>query len=518
MILTSFSVFVSALCIIVLPFTLVSVFSSKWIFNDAWCHIEGFILTVCIVSTQFSLAIIAIDRNYAIINSLRYPYVFTQKRGHIVIGISWAISVAISIPPLAGFGIHKYSEDQNTCLIDWQYSRAYSITFLHVGFLIPLVIQSWCYLTIFKAAMNHTKRNNRVFPSMIATTTMGDPPSNNSTSSEIVNHGNFVRYKNMECKAMRTILFIACSYAICWVPYLVCAMKEILGQSISYNLSSFTVIMVFLNTSIDPLIYAFMNRIMRFEIYKFYCDSLNKLSGNTSTHNDSEDYISSTIISTSQSTSRGKGNSMKSRGGKTGLPGRHIEMNTIEEERESMGVIHEEISKGVGKQEIILTPVELHTNKDIIKTLSPNKLKTCAEVHSKVETSVPSSSKPVQKTRRSRSATWSARDKFLHPDDESFLFFDMVGKYKDNKKGNGLKEDNISKESSEKDENNKPTKTVFEQMTLTSSTFIHNDSDVNIHDLDIITELSIDIRQRDTAHMKRQSEKVPNQVRKCLSA
>jgi hypothetical protein len=102
---------------------------------------------------------------------------------------------------------------------------------------------------------------------------MGDPPSNNSTSSEIVKPGNFVRYKNMECKAMRTILFIACSYAICWVPYLVCAMKEILGQSISYNLSSFTVIMVFLNTSIDPLIYAFMNRIMRFEIYKFYCDS-----------------------------------------------------------------------------------------------------------------------------------------------------------------------------------------------------------------------------------------------------
>lgn len=505
-----------------MPFTLVSVFSSKWIFNDAWCHIEGFILTVCIVSTQFSLAIIAIDRNYAIINSLRYPYVFTQKRGHIVIGISWAISVAISIPPLAGFGIHKYSEDQNTCLIDWQYSRAYSITFLHVGFLMPLVVQSWCYLTIFKAAMNHTKRNNRVFPSMITTTTntpMGDPPSNTSTSSEIVNPGNFVRYKNMECKAMRTILFIACSYAICWVPYLVCAMKEILGQSISYNLSSFTVIMVFLNTSIDPLIYAFMNRIMRFEIYKFYCDSLNKLSGNTSTHNDSEDYISSTIISTSQSTSRGKSNSMKSRVGKAGLSGRHIEMNTIEEERESMGVIHEEISnKGVGKREILLTPVELHTNKDIIKTLSPNKLKTCAEVHSKVETSVPSSPKPAQKTRRTRSETWSPRDKFQYPDDESFLFLDLVGKYKDNKKVNCLKEDKISKESSEKDENNKPIRTVFEQTTLTSSMFIHNDSDMNIHDLDIITELSIDIRQRDMARIKRQSEKVPNQVRKCLSA
>jgi hypothetical protein len=351
---------------------------------------------------------------------------------------------------------------------------------------------------------------------MITTTTttpMCDPPSNNSTSSEIVKPGNFVRYKNMECKAMRTILFIACSYAICWVPYLVCAMKEILGQSISYNLSSFTVIMVFLNTSIDPLIYAFMNRIMRFEIYKFYCDSLNKLSGNTSTHNDSEDYISSTIISTSQSTSRGKNNSMKSRGGKTGLPGRHIEMNTIEEERESMGVIHEEISKGVGKREILLTPVELHTNKDIIKTLSPNKLKTCAEVHSKVETSVPSSSKPAQQTRRSRSESWSARDKFLHHDDESFLFFDLVGKYKDNKKGNGLKEDKISKESSEK-----PTRTVFEQTTLTSSTFIHNDSDVNIHEVDIITELSIDIRQRDRARMNRQIEKIPNQLRKCLSA
>ncbi|XP_063410109.1 G-protein coupled receptor 161-like [Mytilus trossulus] len=503
-----------AICVIVLPFSLASIFSSKWIFNDIWCHIEGFILTFCIAETQFSLTIIAVDRNYAIINSLRYPYVFTIKRGHIAIAVSWATSVAISIPPLAGFSAYSYSPDENTCTLDWNCSLEFSVMFLSICFLFPLLIQSWCYLTIFHAAMNHTKRNHRVFPSLSTTVGTRDAPSDSSEGVELSTQVVQVSYKSMECKAMRTILFIACSYAICWVPYMVCAVYRLVGISITYDLGSFTIVMIFFNTAVDPLIYAFMNRIMRFEIYKFYCDSLSKVAGKTSSYDESDDGVSSTNMSQTHSTSRmSRTSSIKSRSTKGSAPGR-VEMNPIKEEIEPLSESQKAKSTvGLTRKELVLTPVDIHRESSVSSMPSSSKRKKATiEIHPKDKDSIQSSQIHSSKPKRSRSEVWTKSDKTLVSEQESFLFFKLGDDKKTNHQYNRLR-CSISNSST----NQTRIKTVCGKTTLTSSTFIQNESDLDLQDLDIVAELSIDVRRKRKA-MKDKNVSGSREGRNCLSA
>lgn len=476
-------VFFSVLCILVLPFTISSVFLSKWVFSDAWCHIEGFLLTTCVVATQLSLTIIAVDRNYAIINSLRYPYVFTQKRCHIILIVLWVLSVSFSIPPLAGFGAYRYLADQNTCSIDWSFSSEFSVMFLCLTFLLPLLTQSWCYLAIFKAAINHTKRSIRVFPSMStnASTINKDYSSSTSTSelTETSTSGTYVTYKNMECKAIRTIMFIAGSYAICWVPYLVSAIYSIIGNQVTYDVGSLTVVMVFLNTSIDPLIYAFMNRIMRYEIYKFYCDSLNKMSERTS-YDDSDDGLSSTNITmTSSRTSRNS--SFKSRVIKTGTPGR-IEMNPIKEESETA---QEPYSQRNCTNEILLSPRNLIFNRrSSSATSTNNRHTTTADIHHP-ECSVQSRQND-RNYYRSKSEIWSARAKknIQVTEQDSFLFFKL---------GNEHRQRSKSMCSPRKKKTR--IKTICDN-TSSSTTRLHNETSFTLEDIDIVAEFSIDVRKK----------------------
>ena len=475
-----YSLSLIVLCIFVLPFTISSVFLSKWVFNDVWCHIEGFILTTCVVATQLSLTIIAVDRNYAIINSLRYPYVFTQKRCHKIMIVVWILSVCVSIPPLAGFGTYRYAEDQNTCTIDWNFSLKFSIMFLGLSFLIPLLIQSWCYLAIFKAAINHTKRSIRVYPSMSTTASNINREYSSSVSSaeitEISTSGSYVAYKNMECKAIRTIMFIACSYAICWIPYLVSAIFGIIGKHVTYDVGSLTVVMVFLNTSIDPLIYAFMNRIMRYEIYKFYCDSLNKMSEKSS-YDDSEDGLSSTNI-TMSSSRNSRINSLKSRVVKSSTPGK-IEMTPIQEEMESA---QEFLRQSNSLNEILLTPHNLMLNKR--ESSRNNTHVTTVEVHNQ-GCSLKRQEKD-SKYFRSKSEIWSARAKkeILVSERDSFLFFKLAD-------GHRRRSISMPLTSNKK----MRIKTICDQ-TSPSSARLHNEASFTLDDIDIVAELSIDVRKK----------------------
>lgn len=343
--------FFSALSLLVLPFTLASVFSTGWMFNDTWCKIQGYLFTVCQVSIQFSLMVISVDRYYAIINSLRYPYIFTQRLGHILIASAWILSFIIGVPPLAGFGQYNYDLNKYTCSLNEFVSKFYLVFLSASAFLIPLVLQAWCYLSIFRAAIGHTKRRSKVYPSMPST--IRDPPSDSSDNSEVYQSVQ-VQYRSMECKAVRTILLIAVAYAICWVPCFVCSLSILTGNFVPNSAHSAAVCFVFLSGIVNPVIYAFMNRITRYEINKFFCDAVSRVSSKTTTLNDSEDYFSTTATTNYSS----KNSNRLRNGSKAASSSKGIEMNTIREEIET-----EEISKIPEETEIHYTKTENDSQK-----------------------------------------------------------------------------------------------------------------------------------------------------------
>lgn len=322
---------ISGLSIFVVPFVLASVFSTKWAFDDTFCKVQGYFFTICIITIQFSLMIISIDRNYAIINSLRYPYVFTPKLGHVLIASAWVLSVMIALPPLVGWGSYVYIPDQYLCGMNWKSGNQFMLFIVVICFLVPLLVQSWCYLSIFKAAIGQTKRRSRVYPSMPST--VRDPPSNSSDSSDF-SQSVQVQYRNVECKAVRTILLIAFAYALCWVPYLTIIISHLRDNSFTSEVNSFAICLVFCTGIVNPIIYAFMNRVTRHEINKFFCDTINKGNGRTTTGNDSDEFYSTTMTtysSTKQNVVVWTTQKMRSK-----IPTAcNIEMNTIQEVREA---------------------------------------------------------------------------------------------------------------------------------------------------------------------------------------
>ena len=255
------------------PFSLFAVVSRDVTYSGAWCYIHGYLFTVFVVTIQLSLLMISLDRNYAIMNSLRYPYICTQSLCNILIALSWIFGLIMAIPPLARAGLGKYDfqRHQFICSLDWTSGHAYLGIFSSVAFLIPILIQGCCYLKIFLAALGHSKRSRRVHPwATQSSSKFQDGPSGSSESSDSIN-SSMGPSRATECKAVRTIFLIAVTYCICWVPYFTDAYLRLKSQETKSTLSSTAICLVFTTSVLNPVIYAYMNRVTRRVIGRFLC-------------------------------------------------------------------------------------------------------------------------------------------------------------------------------------------------------------------------------------------------------
>lgn len=234
-----------------------------WVLGDTLCHLQGFLLVLFIIAIHFSLMMIAIDRNYAIVNSLRYQYVFDQTLCHTLIAFTWVLGVITATPPLLGWGSFKYNPNQFICTVDWTRAKAYSLFLVSVGVMLPLLIQSWCYLCIIKAAFSHTQRRKKIAPK---SSSMSDANSNITESAIVGTIPNGCR--RTEYKAARTILFIASAYWLTWLPYIMTFIMDMTSPNQHHRLQATTACFLLLTSVINPLIYVFMNKVTRMEIIK----------------------------------------------------------------------------------------------------------------------------------------------------------------------------------------------------------------------------------------------------------
>ncbi|KAH3825594.1 hypothetical protein DPMN_127474 [Dreissena polymorpha] len=286
-----FSFVVAGISLLLLPFSLFAVVSQHLEYSGRWCQAQGFLFNVFVVTQQFALLTISLDRNYAIMNSLRYPNVFTQPLCVTFIAASWVLAIIVSIPPLVDSGLGRYAFHRNhfLCSIDFDISSGYTLVFCIIVFALPIFLQGVCYIRIFLAAVGHTKRSAKVAPLVAQRSHVSVEPESSTTSTvstEVHSH-------SIECKAVRTIFIIAIAFMICWVPYFVEIIKSMNGEKINPNFSAASICFLFAAGILNPLIYAYMNRVTRREIGRFVCGS--------SMSQDSEDFAS-TSMSTHTST------------------------------------------------------------------------------------------------------------------------------------------------------------------------------------------------------------------------
>ena len=98
-----------ATCILILPFIIVSGYSTEYIFGSTdyiRCKVCSFgILNLCLVLVpEYTIAFMSVERLLYLKLPLKYESVVTPRRAVVVVLLIWIVCILLSVPPLFGFG------------------------------------------------------------------------------------------------------------------------------------------------------------------------------------------------------------------------------------------------------------------------------------------------------------------------------------------------------------------------------------------------------------------------------
>nr|XP_020458729.1 5-hydroxytryptamine receptor 1D-like [Monopterus albus] len=142
----------------VMPFVALSVINHRWVDCNDLCLYVGYTSSVYCTASVLTLAAIALDRYYSIMDCLRYSSRCTPWRSCAVVLWIWLQALAASCPPLLGWSSVSYVVPMYSCAVNWASSPSYTAFMAALSYLIPAVVILFCYMNIVKVARSHARR------------------------------------------------------------------------------------------------------------------------------------------------------------------------------------------------------------------------------------------------------------------------------------------------------------------------------------------------------------------------
>ncbi|KAJ8039332.1 Cholecystokinin receptor [Holothuria leucospilota] len=242
-----------------------------------------FFIFSCFAVSTFNLTSMSIERFVAVVLPLRYQLIFTKRFTLTVILFMWIVA------PLMQwiFPIALYELDHTTASCRFQSSWSFAVAGTISGvtlflweYFIPVIIMLVAYISILRT-LKRKETQIQSFGQSANTQSTSQPPAQNNDESGnrssgirfIVDFGNQSKVdrqppksKSSSAQARRrnvTIaLFMFIMYFICWTPNQLTFLRFNLGGSLDFNGGwyHFTVFMAFMNTCINPFIYALKHK------------------------------------------------------------------------------------------------------------------------------------------------------------------------------------------------------------------------------------------------------------------
>lgn len=290
--------------VFVLPLGAAYTILGKWIFGLHLCRFWLTIDILCCTASILNLCAIALDRYWAISDAINYAQKRTRRRVLVMIGLVWAISVVICLPPLFGWNdwAEPFSRD-TPCAPTKQ--KGY-VVFSSVGsFYCPLLIMAVLNVKIFRSIRSRLRkrasRHSQVLDlgnirfsriDHLSTYTVPTPtrPASNGTHAgrpddDALQNGGAKRNDltlpdddngiqqvirrtrkislSKERRAARTLGIIMGAFVVCWLPFFL--MYVILPfcrtcAPPSPRLINFIIWLGYINSALNPVIYTFFNQ------------------------------------------------------------------------------------------------------------------------------------------------------------------------------------------------------------------------------------------------------------------
>ncbi|XP_067136204.1 trissin receptor [Centruroides vittatus] len=265
--------------------------STNWAFGDFLCRMYHFIQTLSYTASITILTIICVERYLAIIHPIWSKQVLTLRRLKVVIVFAWLLCGIYCSPRLVMYGVitvynNTTRDDENICIMKRSLydSKTYDLINFVVCFLTPLLIISVLYFIIClrlwtsKVVVTYKEgTSKKFFEDSIEETEFSSEAStkythNHSTirknNSSMIIEDRRVRNKSVlriRKRVIRLLVIVVLAFAISNLPFH--ARKLWQGWSSSFKgttYSSFTFTIVttlifYMNSGINPIIYAFMS-------------------------------------------------------------------------------------------------------------------------------------------------------------------------------------------------------------------------------------------------------------------
>ncbi|KAI5088023.1 5-hydroxytryptamine receptor 1D-like [Silurus meridionalis] len=142
----------------VMPFVAVSIMNNGWVNCTDLCLYVGYTSSVYCSASVLTLAAIALDRYYSIVDCLRYSSRCTAWRTGAAVLWIWLQAMLTSCPPLLGWSNISFVSPMYSCAVNWASSPSYTVFMAALCFLFPAIVILFCYVKIVRVAQHHAQR------------------------------------------------------------------------------------------------------------------------------------------------------------------------------------------------------------------------------------------------------------------------------------------------------------------------------------------------------------------------
>ena len=189
------------------------------------------------VVSVVSLIAVAVERYFAVLYPHDEKKRITKAKLKFIIPACWLFSILWNLPV---YVLVKYNEDLDFCLEDWPsgwYLNAYSLGWLIVVGILPLSVMTLLYSRV-------------VFKLWV-------------TSSQPVEQSQRAVIKSRK-RVTKMVLTVTVVCAVCWLPCLIAYVLGFYGLNSQGDIvHTTTVVLVTLNSAVNPIIYCFQSRQFR---------------------------------------------------------------------------------------------------------------------------------------------------------------------------------------------------------------------------------------------------------------
>lgn len=225
----------------------------NWSYGDALCKLVNSNVVINFYTSIYTLVMISIDRYLALVKTMMARWLRQTLYAKIACFVLWMFGLLLSLPTIIHRKV-KFIEEYNTtsCILDYTYGSpwklAHQIMLNVLGFALPLLVIVFSSWNIIKVLARRTE--------------------------------NLAFHDFNDTKATVLIYAVMLLFLLCWGPFQVltfidtlCDVEMLDGELWSQTLSlgdQVSVYLAFLNSLLNPLLYAFSGQYFRRKVIAVY--------------------------------------------------------------------------------------------------------------------------------------------------------------------------------------------------------------------------------------------------------